>query len=105
MVFAHGMLDPYFRRAFPLKHLKKWIYWLAAEYWILRAADRVLFTTEREAELARESFSPSRWLAQVVPYGASLPDGDPKVYRSCLGRSLSPAPAPALPALSRPHPP
>jgi glycosyltransferase involved in cell wall biosynthesis len=81
MVFPHGMLDPYFRRAFPLKHLKKWIYWLAAEYWILRAADRVLFTTAREARLARTSFYPARWSAQVVPYGASPPPGDPEIYR------------------------
>ena len=35
-VFAHGMLDPYFRRRFPLKHVKKWPYWLLTEYWTLR---------------------------------------------------------------------
>jgi len=82
MVFPHGMLDPYFRRAFPLKHIKKWIYWLAAEFWILRAADRVLFTTAREARLARTSFYPARWSLQIVPYGASPPPGDPATYRS-----------------------
>jgi len=36
MVYAHGMLDPYFKRAFPTKHLKKWLYWLPVEYWVLR---------------------------------------------------------------------
>jgi glycosyltransferase involved in cell wall biosynthesis len=81
VVFAHGMLDPYFRRAFPFKHLKKSIYWLAAEYWILRSAHRVLFTTEREAGLARTNFRPNRWQAQVVLYGASLPDGDPEAQK------------------------
>jgi hypothetical protein len=30
-VFSHGMLDPYFKRTFPMKHLKKWLYWLLAE--------------------------------------------------------------------------
>ncbi len=26
-VFVHGALDPWFNRRYPLKHLKKWIYW------------------------------------------------------------------------------
>ena len=29
LVFTHGMLDPYFKRAYPFKHLKKVVYWLA----------------------------------------------------------------------------
>jgi glycosyltransferase involved in cell wall biosynthesis len=73
MVFSHGMLDPYFKRAFPLKHLKKWVYWLLAEYWILRSAYRVLFTTREESELARQSFWLHRWNGYVVPYGCSRP--------------------------------
>jgi hypothetical protein len=32
VVFPHGMLDPYFKRRFPTKHLKKWAYWLPAEF-------------------------------------------------------------------------
>ena len=36
LVFTHGMLDPYFKRRYPLKHLKKWVYWLLAQYWVLR---------------------------------------------------------------------
>jgi glycosyltransferase involved in cell wall biosynthesis len=69
VVFAHGMLDPYFKRAFPLKHLKKWVYWLAAQYWILRSAHRVLFTTTVERDLARQSFWLSSWKPLVVPLG------------------------------------
>src|SRR6185437_11804058 len=38
VVFTHGMLDPYFKRAYPMKHAKKWLYWLPAEYWVLRCA-------------------------------------------------------------------
>src|SRR5215472_12720291 len=30
-VFTHGMLDPWFRRRYPLKHLKKLLYWPWAE--------------------------------------------------------------------------
>ncbi len=48
VVFTHGMLDPYFKHAFPLKHIKKWLYWIPAEYWILRGAYRVLFTSKAE---------------------------------------------------------
>ena len=73
MVFSHGMLDPYFKKTFPLKHAKKWVYWLLVEYWVLRGAYRLLFTTPEEAELARQSFWLHRWNGYVVPYGASRP--------------------------------
>jgi glycosyltransferase involved in cell wall biosynthesis len=74
-VFPHGMLDPYFKRAFPLKHLKKWPYWLGVDFWVLRSADRVLFTSEAEAELARESFWLHQWKPLVVPFGAVPSEG------------------------------
>ncbi|MDB5833663.1 MAG: transferase, partial [Caballeronia sp.] len=35
-VFPHGMLDPWFKRTYPLKHLKKSLYWPWAEYRVLR---------------------------------------------------------------------
>ena len=81
LVFTHGMLDPYFKRAFPLKHLKKWPYWLLAEYWTLRGAYRVLFTSEAEKHLAEESFWLHRWNPYVVPYGAKGPTGDPEAMK------------------------
>lgn len=73
VVFTHGMLDPYFKRRFPLKHLKKWAYWLLVEYWLLRGAFRVLFTTVAEERLARQSFWLHRWNGFVVPFGTSAP--------------------------------
>ena len=73
MVFPHGMLDPYFKRQFPLKHAKKWIFWLLAEYWVLRNAHRVLFTTKDESELAEQSFWLHRWDGQIVPFGTGPP--------------------------------
>jgi glycosyltransferase involved in cell wall biosynthesis len=77
MVFPHGMLDPYFKDAFPLKHMKKWLYWLAVEYRVLRDAERVLFTTEAEEQLAKQSFRLHRWNAEVIPLGAAPATGDP----------------------------
>jgi glycosyltransferase involved in cell wall biosynthesis len=79
VVFSHGMLDPYFKRAFPLKHLKKWLYWLPVEYWVLRGARHVLFTCAAEAELAKQSFWLHRWNAWVTPFGTIPPEGDPEV--------------------------
>jgi len=81
LVFTHGMLDPYFKHAFPLKHLKKWPYWLLSEYWNLRGAYRVLFTSEAEKRLAEESFWLHRWNPYVVPYGAKGPTGEPELLK------------------------
>ncbi len=72
-VFTHGMLDPWFKRTYPLKHLKKWLFWPWAEYRVLRDAAAVMFTCEDERRLARQSF----WLYKcdefVVSYGTSAP--------------------------------
>lgn len=84
MVFSHGMLDPYFKRTFPLKHVKKWVYWVLAEYWVLRAAYKVLFTTSEESKLAEESFWLHKWNGYVVPYGASRPPADGEELREAF---------------------
>ena len=80
-VFTHGMLDPWFKRTYPLKHLKKWLYWPWAEYRVLRDATAVIFTCEEERRLARQSF----WLYKcdefVVNYGTADPTGDPETQR------------------------
>ncbi|HUZ95549.1 MAG TPA: glycosyltransferase [Edaphobacter sp.] len=81
LLFTHGMLDPYFKHAFPLKHAKKWPYWLLSEYWNLRGAYRVLFTSEAEKRLAEQSFWLHRWKPYVVPYGAKGPVGAPPVLK------------------------
>jgi glycosyltransferase involved in cell wall biosynthesis len=75
-VFPHGMLDPWFKRTYPLKHLKKLLYWPWGEYRVLRAAAAVLFTSEEERRLARESFSPYRCREVVVNYGTAAPEID-----------------------------
>jgi glycosyltransferase involved in cell wall biosynthesis len=75
-VFPHGMLDPWFRKTYPLKHLKKMLYWPWAEYRVLRDAQAVLFTSEEERRLARESFLPYRCHEKVVNYGTAPPNVD-----------------------------
>ena len=72
-VFTHGMLDPWFKRAYPLKHLKKWFYWPWADYRVLRDAAAVLFTCEEERLLARQSFWLYRCREHVVNFGTAGP--------------------------------
>jgi len=83
-VFPHGMLGPWFKKTYPLKHLKKWAYWPWADYRVLRDAKRVLFTCERERLLARDSFSLYRADEAVVGLGVSEPP------RTCDPRSEAP---------------
>jgi glycosyltransferase involved in cell wall biosynthesis len=67
------MLDPWFKRTYPFKHLKKWLYWPWADYRVLRDARAVLFTSEEERLQARQSFWLYRAEEQVVAYGTSAP--------------------------------
>jgi glycosyltransferase involved in cell wall biosynthesis len=76
-VFPHGMLDPWFKRTYPLKHLKKWLYWPWAEYRVLRDARAVCFTCEEERRLARQSFRLYQCAEQVLNYGTSAPPDNP----------------------------
>ena len=80
-VFTHGMLDPWFRRHYPLKHLKKWLYWPWADYRVLRDASAVLFTSEEERLVSRQSFWLYRCRETVVNYGTAGPLGDPAAQR------------------------
>jgi len=72
-VFTHGMLDPWFKRTYPMKHLKKWLYWPWADYRVLRDAAAVIFTSEEEKLLARQSFWLYRCNEAVTAYGTSAP--------------------------------
>ncbi len=76
VVLTHGMLDPWFKRQYPLKHLKKWFYWNWREHRVLGDAKAVLFTTEEERILAAESFSVYRVNPFVIGYGTHIPSFD-----------------------------
>lgn len=81
-VFTHGMIDPWFKRTYPLKHLKKWLYWFWADYRTLRDATAVLFTCEEERRLARQSFWLYRVDEFVINYGTNGPTGDPVAQKA-----------------------
>ena len=75
-VFTHGMLDPYFKKTFPLKHIKKAFYWHMFLQPVLNNADAVLFTCEEEKILARKSFTRYQVRERVLNYGIFAPDLD-----------------------------
>lgn len=96
-VFTHGMLDPWFKRTYPLKHLKKWLYWPWAEYRVLRDAKAVIFTCEDERLLARESFWLYKVNEAVTAYGTDTPPQDAdrlsstffQAFPECAGKRLA----------------
>jgi len=73
VVFVHGMLDPWFKRTYPIKHFKKSLYWPLADYKVLRDARAVLYTTTTEMYASRRSFRLYSAHEQVVGYGAIAP--------------------------------
>ena len=73
VLFPHGMLDPWFKKAYRLKHLKKQIYWYWKQGKILQDAYRVCFTTEEERRLAQKTFKPYKANEMISGLGVSEP--------------------------------
>jgi glycosyltransferase involved in cell wall biosynthesis len=72
-LFTHGMLHPWFQQTYPLKHVKKTIFWRLAEHRVLRDAKAVLYTTVEERELAHDSFRPYQCRERVIGLGIGGP--------------------------------
>ena len=70
-VIAHGMLDPWFNHNYPLKFIKKIFYWWIIQYWVLKNAKKILFTTKEEGKLAKKSFVPFPKNCVTMGYGIS----------------------------------
>lgn len=75
-IFSHGMMDPWFRERYPLKHLAKQAYWLLGEGKVLRDAQAVIFTCEEERLRSRNAFWGFRYHERVVMLGTAGPEGD-----------------------------
>ena len=73
LIFPHGMLDPWFRKRYLLKHIKKQAYWWLRQGKILRHAQTVCFTTEEERRLAKKTFWPYHCVEQVTGIGVHNP--------------------------------
>jgi glycosyltransferase involved in cell wall biosynthesis len=70
-VYSHGMLDPWFNRTYPVKYLKKLLYWLVVERRVVNRAKSLVFTSETERMLARTSFPMYRANESVTVYGTA----------------------------------
>lgn len=102
VVYPHGMMDPWFRRAYPLKHLAKQLFWTLFDGRLMQQASAALFTCEEEMVLARGQFRghPYRELvarygagdvprgagAQVAAFRAAVPELGTRPYLLFLGR-------------------
>jgi len=73
LVYPHGMLDPWFKKTYPFKHLKKQLYWWAVQGKILRDAHAVCFTTQEEKSLSQKTFFPYQANEVVTGLGVQAP--------------------------------
>jgi glycosyltransferase involved in cell wall biosynthesis len=102
-VFSHGMLDPWFRRRYPLKHLKKQAFWTLKQGRVLTNAKAVLFTCEEEKLQARNAFFPYRIRERVMTFGTFKPEKDPAVYLEAFHREFPQITKPFVLYLGRIH--
>lgn len=73
-VFPHGMLDPWFKQTYPLKHFFKQFFWWFVEGPLMRQSYSVIFTAEDERILARGMFhGHSNYPEFVAGYGTKSP--------------------------------
>ena len=84
VLFAHGMLDDWFRRAYPLKHLKKCAYWWLWQHRAMEDAAAVLFTSHDEWRRSHRSFTPFRCRREIVPLGIVPPPGEGAAQRAAF---------------------
>ena len=104
-LFTHGMLDPWFNKAYPTKTFFKSIFWKLFEHKVLRDARGVMFTCEDERKLASQSFAPYNAREFVVGYGTRMIEGDPDVQRNAFAALVPPIAGKKLILfLSRIHP-
>lgn len=77
VVFTHGMLDPWFKKAYPFKHFIKQLYWIYQGQ-VLQNAYKVLFTSSEEERLAQGVFWGYKYNSKVVAYAAAdaIPNSD-----------------------------
>jgi glycosyltransferase involved in cell wall biosynthesis len=87
-LFIHGALDPWFKRTYRLKHVKKMIYWRLFEHRVLRDAAAVLFTSEEEMLLAKDAFHPYQCRPAVIGYGIEKPKTTPAFNKESIIRNL-----------------
>lgn len=87
-IFSHGMMDPWFRERYPLKHFAKQVFWLLGEGKVLRDAKAVLFTCEEERLSSRNAFWGWGYRERVVVLGTADPDGDAEAQKAAFAEAI-----------------
>lgn len=77
-IYPHGMMDPWFKKAYPIKHIKKLLFWILFERFAFQCAKAILFTTAVEQNLASQSFWPYECKSFVSKFGITGFKGDRK---------------------------
>ena len=72
-IFPHGMLDPVFKRLYPIKNIKKYIAWVLIYSKACKYAKATLFTCDEELKTARNSFKPYELVESNIHYGVERP--------------------------------
>lgn len=80
-MFTHGQLGTWFKRNYPLKHIKKWLYWQLLEHKNMHNAKAIFFTSEEDRRQSRESFRPYIVNEAVIGYGTVTPPGNHEQQR------------------------
>lgn len=83
-IFSHGMMDPWFRDKYPMKHIAKQAFWTLAEGRVLRDARAVLFTCEEERVRSRGVFKGHSYKERVVLFGTADPEGNAAAQKAAL---------------------
>lgn len=83
-VFPHGMLDPWFNKAYPTKTAFKTLFWKLFEHKVLRDARGVLFTCDEERQLASQSFAPYVAREFTVGFGARDVEGEAREQKEAF---------------------
>tara|TARA_Y100000991_G_scaffold211615_2_gene194441 strand:- start:4064 stop:5236 length:1173 start_codon:yes stop_codon:yes gene_type:complete len=80
-VYTHGMLDPWFQRKYPIKHLKKKLYWNLFESRIIKRSEAVFFTSKKEELVSREWFKNLDVKKEIINYGIANPPQEEEKLR------------------------
>lgn len=74
--YPHGGLESWSLGLYPLKTLKKRVYWRLFEHRVLRDSRSVFFTTEDEREVSAKAFRPYQARETLIDYGIIEPPDD-----------------------------
>jgi glycosyltransferase involved in cell wall biosynthesis len=83
-VCPHGMLDPWLKDTYPIRHLFKVIFWNLFEWKVLRDTCGVFFACDEERRLAQYFLSSCESREFVVAYGTQEIPGDADTQRSAF---------------------